>query len=174
MKRTRQNLPLAVQWRAAADKDPEARAGTAAARTGWVPQLDDSPRLAAQRRSLPSVPPAYGVVQRNGFKPFINEINWVHIKKLHFAGSGKENKSIFSISEEEVELVIRTLFDFEVEHGVIKPHQVGWQMPLYETDGTDIFGWDKEGNFTTSITIIIKVRNASGECDVINAFPGLP
>lgn len=73
-----------------------------------------------------------------------------------------------------MDVLIRDLFAFEVERGMIKPHQVGWQMSLYETDGADVFGWDQDGNFTTSITIIIKVKNASGECDLINAFPGLP
>lgn len=175
MKHTRQELRRAAQRRPAVDKDAEIGVGTdGAVRPGWTPQLDHSPRVTAQRQMLHSVLHASGVVQRNGFKPFIKEINWAHIKKLHFTGGGKPNKSIFSISEEEVDQLIRALFDFEVERGVIKPEQVGWQMPLYETDGTDIFGWDQDGNFTTSITIIIKVKNASGECDVINAFPGLP
>lgn len=173
MEHARPDPRRAVPSRAAAEKDSETRAG-AVPRTGGSLWADHSPRLAAQRRTLASVLPAPGVVQRNGFKPFIKEINWAHIRNLHFAGGNKPNKSIFSISEQEVDVLIRDLFAFEVERGVIKAHQVGWQMPLYETDGADVFGWDQDGNFTTSITIIIKVKNASGECDVINAFPGLP
>ena len=112
----------------------------------------------------------------------IREINWEHIK-IHTRGNSDSKKSTFMIQGEELEKEIKCLVDFVFDEGdLLKNKNIGFQKAIWEPinnpkdkeEDKEMIGWDRNGEFTDILTVVVKIVNRQGQVDVISAYPGKP